>query len=75
MLKKINVIAITLIPKTTCPASVGNFRPIACCSVLYKAIMKLIYSRLSRVLPGVVSQTHEAFINGRSILTSCCAKT
>ena len=42
LLKSINVTAITLIPKVKRPTSVSDYRPIACCSVIYKCIIKLL---------------------------------
>ncbi|XP_048502930.2 uncharacterized protein LOC125498714 [Beta vulgaris subsp. vulgaris] len=68
ILREVNVIAITLIPKVKTPAAVGDFRPITCCSVIYKTITKLIYSELGKILPDLVSQTQGAFISGRSII-------
>lgn len=39
ILKEINISTITLIPKITSSASVGDFRLIACYSVIYKVIL------------------------------------
>ncbi|XP_056685709.1 uncharacterized protein [Spinacia oleracea] len=68
ILKEVNVTSITLVPKVSVPASVGDFRPIACCSVIYKCISKLLCEKLGSVLPDVISNTQGAFVSGRSIL-------
>ncbi|KAL2225760.1 UNVERIFIED_CONTAM: hypothetical protein Sindi_3051800 [Sesamum indicum] len=56
----------SLVPVHT-PMTVGDFRPISCCNVLYKIIEKLLVQRLSVVLDKIISPCQGAFIPGRSI--------
>lgn len=55
MLSEINIPPITLILKIKCPTIVGFYRPIACCSIIYKTIIKLFCSKLSLVLPEFIA--------------------
>ncbi|XP_056688085.1 uncharacterized protein [Spinacia oleracea] len=67
-LKEVNVTSISLVPKLTVANFVSDFRPIACCSVIYKCISKIMCSKLSQILPDIISPTQGAFVAGRSIL-------
>ncbi|KAL2252965.1 UNVERIFIED_CONTAM: hypothetical protein Sindi_0091200 [Sesamum indicum] len=67
LLKQINTTLLTLIPMVHSPMTVGDFRPISCCNVLYKIIAKLIVQRLSVILDKLISPCQAAFVTGRSI--------
>lgn len=58
---------LTLIPKCENASSVKKFRPIACCTVLYKIISKILANMLRSVLSTVISGCQSAFVQGRLI--------
>lgn len=65
--KQINLTLVTLIPKCQNAHVVKDFRPIACCSVLYKIISKVLANRMKLVLDTIVSENQSAFVPGRVI--------
>ncbi|CAN4077341.1 unnamed protein product [Withania somnifera] len=70
MLRSFNNTVVTLVPKIKQPATIKDFRPIACCTIMYKIISKVITGRLQEVLDGIVCQNQSAFIPGRLISDS-----
>ncbi|GJR98086.1 RNA-directed DNA polymerase, eukaryota, reverse transcriptase zinc-binding domain protein [Tanacetum coccineum] len=67
MLGEISATVISLIPKTTTPNMVTDFRPISCCNVIYKCLSKVITNRLKDALKKLVNENQSAFIPGRQI--------
>lgn len=65
--RELNVALITLIPKTENASTVREFRPIACCTVLYKIISKILANRLKLVLESIICGNQSAFVPGRVI--------
>uniref|UniRef100_A0A6N2M2M8 Reverse transcriptase domain-containing protein n=1 Tax=Salix viminalis TaxID=40686 RepID=A0A6N2M2M8_SALVM len=63
----INTTRITLIPKVASPNQLNDFRPISCCSVIYKCISKIIANRIKLSLSSIVGKAQSAFIPGRNI--------
>ncbi|KAK9681646.1 hypothetical protein RND81_10G017700 [Saponaria officinalis] len=67
MAKQANITLITLVPKKKVVGSVLDFRPISCCTVMYKVISKILANRLQPFMAGLVGKEQAAFIKGRSI--------
>lgn len=68
LLKQINATIVTLILKVSKPANASQFRLISCYNVLYKCISKVLYGRLSSVLPDLMNNTQETFVKDKSLL-------
>ncbi|XP_022040984.1 uncharacterized protein LOC110943550 [Helianthus annuus] len=67
MLRELNHTIIVLLPKTSSPYVVTDYRPIACCNVLYKCISKIVAERIKVGLNDIVSVNQSAFVPGRKI--------
>lgn len=67
MLGELNTTIISLVPKSKNPRSVSDYRPIACCGVVYKCISKVITNRIKDALSDLVDCNQGAFISGRQI--------
>jgi hypothetical protein len=67
LLKEVNATIITLVPKKINPSSMGDFRPISCCNVIYKCITKILSNRMLPFLGELVGMNQSAFIPSRSI--------
>ncbi|XP_055814243.1 uncharacterized protein LOC129883649 [Solanum dulcamara] len=65
--KDVNCTAVTLLPKVPNLSNIREYRPIACCTILYKLIAKVLADRIQKVIANVISQTQAGFIPGRKV--------
>ncbi|GFZ07066.1 hypothetical protein Acr_19g0000030 [Actinidia rufa] len=68
ILKQLNHAVIALVPKTASASRVEEFRPIACCNVIYKVISKILAARLSPILESLIDPGQSAFVPNRSMV-------
>ncbi|KAJ9557048.1 hypothetical protein OSB04_011662 [Centaurea solstitialis] len=68
LVRELNHTLLCLLPKSVNASSVSEFRPISCCSVLYKCISKVVVGRMKDYLDSLVGKYQSAFIPGRSIV-------
>jgi hypothetical protein len=63
----LNATFMCLIPKKQCPSSFEDYRPIACCNVIYKLISKIISRRLRPMLSAFIGEEQFGFLHNRQI--------
>ncbi|XP_061354924.1 uncharacterized protein LOC133299477 [Gastrolobium bilobum] len=61
----INQTLICLIPKIENPESLGQFRPISLCNVIYKVVTKVVASRLKKYIGELIMPNQCSFVQGR----------
>ena len=67
LLKEMNSTIIALVPKVPNPINLSDYRPISCCSTIYKCISKIIANRIKVVLPELIDRSQSAFIKNINI--------
>ncbi|XP_013614914.1 PREDICTED: uncharacterized protein LOC106321148, partial [Brassica oleracea var. oleracea] len=53
----------------------SDFRPIACCNVIYKVVSRLVARRLTATLPEAIELNQCAFVEGRLLLENVLLAT
>lgn len=66
--KGVNSTILALIPKKLDSMEMRDYRPIACCNVLYKVVSKILANRLKELLPRIISEVQSAFVRGRLLM-------
>lgn len=64
-----------MIPKSAQAKVVGDFRPVACCNVIYRVIYEILSNRMAPVLEGIVDKAQSAFVRGRHISDNITRRT
>lgn len=68
LLKEVNATILSSVPKIKNPSTMGDYRPISCCNVIYKCITKILANRLLPGLNEIIYPNQGAFIPNRSIV-------
>ncbi|XP_072064530.1 uncharacterized protein [Arachis hypogaea] len=62
-----NVTWVALAPKFVAAKEIKNLKPISKVGCVYKVISKVLTRRIRSVIPGLVGESHSAFVKGRRI--------
>lgn len=66
--KGINSTILALIPKKLDSMEMKDYRPIACCNVIYTVVSKILANRLKKILPRIITESQSAFVQGRLLM-------
>ncbi|XP_072077796.1 uncharacterized protein [Arachis hypogaea] len=62
-----NVTWVALAPKFVRAKEIKDFKPISMVGCIYKVISKILVQKMHKIMPGLVGETHSAFVQGRKI--------
>ena len=65
--KYLNRTNVVLIPNIAGLESLGNYRPISLCNIMYKTVTKILVARIRPYLDKLVSPLQSAFVPGRKV--------
>ncbi|XP_038999040.1 uncharacterized protein LOC120124432 [Hibiscus syriacus] len=68
LLPAFNATTLVLVPKSSNACFAKDFRPISCCSVVYKTITRILVDRLVPYFPEMISQNQTSFVKDRNIM-------
>lgn len=71
----VNATLLSLVPKSADAEKMSDYRPIACCNIIYKVISKLLARRLKATLPEAIELNQCAFVEGRLLLENVLLAT
>ena len=63
--KSLNATFLVLVPKSRTVVDLKDLRPISLVGSLYKILSKVLANRIKRVMSLVISQSQNAFVEGR----------
>ena len=66
--KSLNATFLTLVPKKGGAEDLKDFKPISLVGSLYKLLANVLANRLKKVLRKVITESQNAFLEGRQIL-------
>ena len=66
--KSLNATFLVLVPKGSTVEDLKDLRPISLVGSLYKILLKVLGNRIKRVMRLIISQSQNAFVEGRQIL-------
>ena len=66
--KSLNATFLVLVPKGSTVEDLKDLRPISLVGSLYKILSKVLANRIKRVMKLIISQSQNAFVEGRQIL-------
>ena len=68
MTPRVNATFLVLVPKRGGAEDLKDFRPISLVGSLYKLLAKVLANRIKKVMGKVISESQNAFVEGRQIL-------